>query len=185
MAAPPLVEGCGHHVIMLHHRPSPCHQPIQWLPRHWPTQQPVVREGEQGGGKWGGWGKENNWDQGGVQNPARSHEIHMLSRFSPSFLQHQQWDGMETTCCLVYPSCGIENEAVWSPHPALFPLLPVVLKMRQCRVHMPPEASFPLFYAASKMRRCGVHTPPYFPSFLGHQRWGGVESTCCHNPPIS
>ena len=62
---------------------------------------------------------------------------------------------METTCRLVYPSRGIEDEAVWSPHAASFSLLP----------------------AALKTRRCGVHTLPRFPSFLGHRRRGGVEPT--------
>ena len=63
---------------------------------------------------------------------------------------------METTCRLVYPSRGIEDEAVWSPHAASFSLLP----------------------AALKTRRCGVHTLPRFLSFLGHRRRGGVEPTC-------
>jgi hypothetical protein len=82
--------------------------------------------------------------------------------YFPSFLQHRQRDGMETTCRLVYPSRGIEDEVVWSPHAASFPLLP----------------------AALKMRRCGVHTPPRFPSFLGHRRRGGVESTRCLVSPL-
>ena len=79
---------------------------------------------------------------------------------------------METTCRLVYPSRGIEDEAVWSPHAASFPLLPAALKTRRCGA-----ASFPLFPGASKTRRCGAHTPPCFPSFLGHRRRGGVEPT--------
>jgi hypothetical protein len=70
---------------------------------------------------------------------------------------------METTCRLVYPSRGIEDEAVWSPHAASFPLLP----------------------AALKARRCGVHTLPRFPSFLGHRRRGGVESTRRLVSPLS
>jgi hypothetical protein len=121
---------------------------------------------------------------------------------------------METTCRLVYPSRGIEDEAVWSPHAASFPLLPAALKTRRCGVHTLPRfpsflghrrrggvestrrlvsplswgiedeavwsphaASFPLFPGASKTRRCGVHTPPRFPSSLGHRRRGSVEST--------
>ena len=60
----------------------------------------------------GGWGEENNHDQGGVQNPARSRETHTPPRCFSSFLQHRQRDGMETTCRLVYLSRGIEDEAV-------------------------------------------------------------------------
>jgi hypothetical protein len=128
---------------------------------------------------------------------------------------------METTCRLVSPSRGIEDEAVWRPHAASFPLLPAALKTRWCGVHTPPRlpsflghrrrggvestrrlvpplswgiedeavwsphaASFPLFPGASKTRRCGVHTPPRFPS--SHRRRGGSSKTRrrgAHKPP--
>jgi len=115
----------------------------------------IVRKGERGGEQRGVWGKESNRDQGGVQNPARSRETHTRPRRFPSFLRHRRRDGMETTCRLVSPSRGIEDEAVWSPHAASFPLLP----------------------AALKARRCGVYTLPRFHSFLGYRRRGGMEPT--------
>jgi hypothetical protein len=121
---------------------------------------------------------------------------------------------METTCRLVAPSRDIEDEAVWSPHAASFPLLPAALKTRWCGVHTPPRlasflghrrrggvesthrlvyplswgiedeamwsphaASFPLFPGASKTRRRGAHTPPRFPSSPRYRGRGGVEHT--------
>ena len=60
------------------------------------------------------------------------------------------------------PSCSIDNETAWKPHAASF-LLPVV----------------------SKTRRCGLHTPPRLPSFLGHRKRGGVESTRRLVSPLS
>ena len=137
-----------------------------------------------------------------VQNPARSRETHMLPHCFPSFLQHRQWDGMETTCLLVYPSrdiedeavwhwrqggvestcClvsslswGIEDEAAWSPHATSFPLFSGALKTRWCGAHMPPR--FPFFSGALKMRRYGAASFPFFTTSSKTRRRGA------HTPP--
>jgi hypothetical protein len=88
--------------------------------------------------------------------------VHTLPHFH-SFLGHRRRGGVESTCRLVStPSCGVEDEAVWSPHAALLPLFP----------------------GASKTRRCGAHMPPCFPSFLWHRRRGGMEPTRCLVSPL-
>ena len=111
----------------------------------------------------------------------------------PSFLGHRKRGGVESTRRLVSPlSWGIEDEAMWSPHAASFPLFPGASKTRRRGAHTPPRfpffsgalktrrygaASFPFFAASSKTRRCGAHTPPCFPSSPRHRGRGGVEPT--------
>jgi hypothetical protein len=86
----------------------------------------------------------------------------MPPRFS--FPWHRTRGGVDSTCRFVSTaSCGVEDEAVWSSHPA----------------------SFPLFPGATKTRRRGAHTPPRFPSFSRHRRRDGVEPTRRLVSPLS
>ena len=185
MAAPPLVQGCGCHIVAPHHCPCPHHQPIRWLSQHQPTQQPVVREGEWGGEQWRGIVAKRT----------------IRTREEP----RTWWGHMKLTRCLIVspPSCGIDDETAWRPHAAsLFPILPAALTTRRHGNHMLPHfspfcnikdkvawkpyaTSFLLLPTALKMRWRGVHMPPRFPSFLQHQRQGGVEPTCCLVSPLS
>ena len=43
------------------------------------------QEGKQGGEQQRGFGEENDWDQGGVQNPSRLHEAYTLSHQNNKF----------------------------------------------------------------------------------------------------
>jgi hypothetical protein len=143
--------------------------------RHWPTQQPVVKKAS----------KEGNNGGVGARRTIRTREESRMVEvvWNPhttllflSFLQHQWWDGMKSTCHLISTHClGIKDEVAWNPHAASFSFFLWHWRWGgvepTCHfVSTPPRAS--------TMRRCETHTSPCFSSFLLHWKWGGVKLTC-------
>ena len=103
------------------------------------------QEGKQRGEQWRGFGEENDWDQGGVQNPLRLCEAYTLPRHFTSFcgIDHETAWKIRTPCCSVCPPHGIQEEAVWSTHTALFLLFPAVSMARRHGNHMLLHLFFP------------------------------------------